>query len=227
VFVVLAVQSRIAECELPAAPEPVKVIVSPGALLDTARLPEKVVALAGVNVTVTAAIWLGVSVTGAAAPPIVKSVPVKLIALIFTFVFPELISVTVCWLLAPTGTELKFRLFAVLVRIAVELTPNPDKGTVALGSFEAVVASTRLPLAAPATRGLKFTLNVLLFPGPMLNGVAKPPMLKPFPETFAELMTSVWVPVLESLMVCEFLVPTGTLLKFTLLGVKDRVAIPR
>jgi len=43
-------------------------------------------------------------VTGAVRPVTLKPVPVDAIAEIVALAFPELVSVTVCWLLLPTAT---------------------------------------------------------------------------------------------------------------------------
>lgn len=171
----LAFQSKMALCEAATpAPEPIKVIINPGALLDTDTVPLNVAELVGVNITFTCAVWLGVSVIGADAPLLVKSAPVSVMALILTLVLPELTSVTDCWLLLPSGTELKFRLPAVLVRTAVDATPIPVSAIDVVGPATELVASTKLPGIVPADFGLKFTLNVLLLPAPIVSGVFSP-----------------------------------------------------
>jgi len=99
----------------------------------------------------------------------------------------------------------------------VAATPVPLTEMVS-GEPGALLVSEIDPLALPAEVGVKTALNVELFPGLMLNGVAMPLRLNPAPEIWACEMVTVAVPELVRLIVCELLFPTVTLPKAALVG---------
>ncbi len=197
----LAVQVNVAECAAAAVPTPVKVIVNVGALLATAMLPLKVAALVGANFTVIGAVCPAVKVKGAVKPVIVNPAPLTPTLVMLTLVFPELLSVTVCWVLVPVVTELKFTLLGLAESVVLVATPEPVSGMVMFGTVGSLLESTTLPVAAPAALGENNTLNVVLPAAAMFIGVASPVMVKPVPVTEDELKVSVAAPVFESLMV--------------------------
>jgi hypothetical protein len=79
-----------------------------------------------------------------------------------------------------------------------------------------------LPVTDPAAAGAKFTLNALLWPAGRLSGRLRPEMLKPAPVTAACVMFSVTVPVLATVAVCDWLLPTFAAM-LTLVGVTLRL----
>jgi len=75
-----------------------------------------------------------------------------------------------------------------------------------------------LPLATPADAGANVALNVVLCPALIVNGVAKPLILKAVPEEPAWEIVTPLVPEFVSVIVCDALLPTSTLPKPTLAG---------
>jgi hypothetical protein len=118
-----------------------------------------------------------------------------------TLVFPELLSVTVCWLLVPVVTELKLTLLGLALSVVLDATPEPVNGMVMFGTVGSLLESTTLPVAAPADLGENNTLKVVLPAAAMFIGVASPVMLNPVPVTEEALRASVAAPVFEILMV--------------------------
>jgi hypothetical protein len=66
-------------------------------------------------------------VTGAVRPVTLKPVPVDAIAEIVALAFPELVSVTVCWLLLPTATVPNETLAGLAPRVELVTTPVPAR----------------------------------------------------------------------------------------------------
>ncbi len=75
------------------------------------------------------------------------------------------------------------------------------------------------PVALPAVVGAKAALNVVLPPAAIVAGTVRPVMVKPAPDTVAWEIVTLALPALDSLIVCELLVPVTTLPKLALEGV--------
>src|SRR5262249_20647971 len=98
------------------------------------------------------------------------------------------------------------------------VTPTPVSGTLIEG-FVASLVTLRLPLAVPALVGAKLIEKFWICPGASVNGRAIPPRLKPFPLTTPCLILTVPEVELVRAAVCDWVEPTCTLPRLTVLGV--------
>ena len=112
----------------------------------------------------------------------------------------------------------KLRLVGLTESCSVAATPLPLSG-MAVGEPGALLTSETLPDTLPMPAGVKATLNVALLPAAMVSGTVMPVRLKPLPDTVAWEIVTLALPALDSLMVCELLVPVTTLPKLALEGV--------
>jgi len=135
-----------------------------------------------------------------------------------TFEFPVLVRLALSKLLLPKFTLPKLRLVGLAVSRKVAVTPVPLRAIVS-GELGALLTSETVPVTLPAAPGVKATLNVALLPAAMVSGTAGPVMLKPLPDTVAWEIVTLALPALDSLIVCELLVPVTTLPKLALEGV--------
>ena len=135
-----------------------------------------------------------------------------------TFEFPVLVRLALSKLLLPKFTLPKLRLVGLAVSRKVAVTPVPLRAIVS-GELGALLTSETVPVTLPAAPGVKATLNVALLPAAMVSGTARPVMLKPLPDTVAWEIVTLALPALDSLIVCELLVPVTTLPKLALEGV--------
>ncbi len=152
-----------------------------------------------------------------------KPAPETLIWEMLTLELPVSVSVTVCAALLPKFTLPKLRLVGFAVSRKVAVTPVPLRA-IASGELGALLTSetapvTPAPVTLPAALGVKPTLNVALLPAAMVSGTVMPVRLKPLPDTVAWEIVTLAVPPLDSLMVCELLVPVTTLPKLALEGI--------
>ena len=147
-----------------------------------------------------------------------KPAPETLIWETLTLELPVSVSVTVCAALLPTFTLPKLRLVGLAVSRKVAVTPVPLRA-IASGELGALLTSETVPVTLPAALGVKATLNVALLPAAMVTGAVMPVRLKSLPDTVAWEIVTLSLPVLDSLMVCELLVPVTTLPKLALEGV--------
>jgi hypothetical protein len=88
-----------------------------------------------------------------------------------------------------------------------------------------------LPVSVPPVVGVNLAMKVAVPPAAMTWPTVNPLMLKPAPEALKAEIVSDSFPVFVSVMVCGLLLPTATLLKFSLLGLIDNwacvcVAVP-
>jgi len=137
---------------------------------------------------------------------------------IVTFEFPVLVRLALSKLLLPKFTLPKLRLVGFAVSRKVAVTPVPLRA-IASGELGALLTSETAPVTLPAALGVKPTLNVALLPAAMVSGTVMPVRLKPLPDTVAWEIVTLAVPPLDSLMVCELLVPVTTLPKLALEGI--------
>ncbi len=147
-----------------------------------------------------------------------KPAPETLIWEMLTLELPVSVSVTVCAALLPKFTLPKLRLVGFAVSRKVAVTPVPLRA-IASGELGALLTSETAPVTLPAALGVKPTLNVALLPAAMVSGTVMPVRLKPLPDTVAWEIVTLAVPPLDSLMVCELLVPVTTLPKLALEGI--------
>jgi hypothetical protein len=161
---------------------------------------------------------LGIKVVPEVTPLALKPAPETVTLEMLTFEFPVLVRLALSKLLLPKFTLPKLRLVGFGVSRKVAVTPVPLIAIVS-GELGALLTSETVPVTLPAALGVKATLNVALFPAAMVSGTVMPVRLKPLPDTIACEIVTLALPALDSLMVCELLVPVTTLPKLTLDGV--------
>ena len=135
-----------------------------------------------------------------------------------TFEFPVLVRLALSKLLLPKFTLPKLKLVGFAVSRKVAVTPVPLRAIVS-GELGALLTSETVPVTLPAAPGVKATLNVALLPAAMVSGTVMPVRLKPLPDAVAWEIVTPALPALDSLIVCELLVPVTTLPKLALVGV--------
>ena len=153
----LAVQLRTAEC---ADPDTVMMAGEFAALLVTVTLPDTSAAVVGVKTTLRFAVWPAPMVTGGVRPLVVKSAPETLIWEMLTLELPVLVSVTVCVLLLPKATFPKLKEVGLAESCRIGATPVPLR-TIVVGDVGALLTRERVPVALPATVGVKLTVNAV------------------------------------------------------------------
>ena len=204
-----------------AVPVPVRAIVNgdPVALLVTVMDPVALPAAVGANFALSVALCDGLIVAGVVSPLTVKPVPAATMLEICTAAVPVLESVMLCEVLLPVATLPKFRLVGLALNWPdAAAVPVPVRAIVN-GDPVALLVTVMDPVALPAAVGANFALSVALCDGLIVAGVVSPLTVKPVPAaTMLEICTAA-VPVLESVMLCEVLLPAATLPKLTLLGV--------
>jgi hypothetical protein len=141
----------------------------------------------GVNVTVNATGWLGVTVTGNEIPLIENSegfVPPKATEDTVTLA-PLAVRVPLAVPLEPVTTLPTATVMGLTLKVpGVAAVPVPLNATVRPG-FDAFDVTEILPLKLFADGGVKMTLNDALCPGVSVKGVEIPDMLNPLPLSVA------------------------------------------
>lgn len=200
-----------------AVPVPLRVIARGefGALLTSETDPLTAPALVGANATLNVVLAPAAIVLGNERPLELNPVPLTLAAVIVTLALPPFDRVIVCELLFPVITLPKFTLDGFADNCGC--TPVPLNGMDA-GDPGALLVSEMLPEALPVAPGANFTVKEVLPPAAIVAGMARPEMLKPFPEAVACVMTVLAFPGLLKVIVAVALLPTFTELKFTLVG---------
>ena len=94
-------------------------------VVDTVIFPDRVSWVLGLKVTFIVWVWPGVSVTGRVTPLVVVSVALAVTCEIVKFVFPLLVSVTLCELELPALTLPNARPDGFADRTVVLVTPAP------------------------------------------------------------------------------------------------------
>lgn len=97
------------------------------------------------------------------------------------------------------------------------VTAVPESGILSDG-FEPSDVIVTLPVALPAAVGVNLTLRVVFAPAATVTGVVIPLRLNPLPLTAACEIVTLAPPVFVSVIVCDWLVPTVTLVKVALVG---------
>jgi hypothetical protein len=147
----------------------------------------------------------------------VKLAPVAFTPEIVTFAFPLFVTITLSELVVPSFTFPKLKLGGFAPSDALAATPVPLKAIVS-GELAALLTSVTDPDALPEDDGLKTALNVALFPAAIANGAFSPDVLKLAPVAAACEIVRLALPLFETVMVCELLLPTTTLPKAALDG---------
>jgi len=137
---------------------------------------------------------------------------------IVTLALPLLVSATLSELLLPAFTFPKLRLVVLKPSTLVEATPVPLSGMDSGEPGELLISVTE-PETAPAAVGANTALNVAFMPARMVSGALMPEILNPAPVTLTEEIVKLADPPLETVIVCELLVPVETLPKAALVGV--------
>jgi hypothetical protein len=209
---------------LPCVPVPDKAIVAgePDALLVIVMLPEALPAVVGANFAEKLVFAPALIVAGAEIPLKLNAAPEALIAEIVKAALPGLDSVMVCDALPPTRTFPKGTLAGLIVSCGWAAVAVPVSA-IASGEFGALLEIEMLPETLPAAAGANFAVKEAFCPALIVNGVDRPDMLKPVPETLAAEIVTLAVPPLARVIGTESLLPTRTLPKPTLAGVAASV----
>lgn len=112
----------------------------------------------------------------------------------------------------------------VTVKFTIGTTPFPDN-VIVVGEFVALLVSVTFPLAAPPAAGMKTALNVVDCPAFSVSGSVRPVVEKPLPVTPELEMVTLVLPVFVTVIACEFIAPTVTSPKFTLVGLALSVRV--
>ncbi len=147
-------------------------------LFTSGRLPEKLLAEAGVKPTVKAEEPPGGRESGNASPETLKPVPASDAWVTLRFAVPGLLMVSVWVLVTPTVTLPKLTLAGITEICGC--TPLPLSEIVA-GELVALLATLRLPVALPAVAGAKLTVSVKLWPAARVTVPGKPLTVNPGP----------------------------------------------
>jgi hypothetical protein len=188
-------------------------------LLVMVSCPVDVPAATGVKTTVSFTAMVGLRVTGNVRPEIVNPEPVMLALLTVTGALPVDVKVRT-WVADDSITILpKSRLVALIVSTGFEtLTPVPLRDTVAVAFEDESLVTTKLPIAAPATVGVKVICKFKAWPGSSLRGTVIAAVENPEPLTDTPLRVTGPVPVDLSEMASVAVLFTVTLPKLRLVA---------
>jgi hypothetical protein len=140
---------------------------------------------------------------------------------IVTLELPVFVNFTVAESLLPSVTLPKLSLVALAEMVALPAIPVPLAGTATLEKLPVIVAE---PVTAPADFGAKTRVRFAVVPMPRDSGSFSPLTENPMPAAVTVEMVSAAVPAFFSWIVCEFVVPTGTLPKLALAGTAETFA---
>jgi len=188
-------------CRTCAEPVPVSGIAVGefGALLTSVRLLEELVPDVGVKLTVKAVDFPGANVRGIARPVRPNPVPGPPTCVTLRLALPGFVSVIVCELVWPTVTVPKLTLPGATEICGWTPTPLSEIGS---GEFAAVLITDALPVAFPATVGVKVTLKLAACPADNVTSGAEPLRVKPLPATLTCEMLTAALPVFVSVTLC-------------------------
>jgi hypothetical protein len=192
-------------------------------LLVMVSCPVDVPTATGVKTTVSFTAMVGLRVTGNVRPEIVNPEPVMLALLMVTGALPVDVKVRT-WVAEDWITILpKFRLVALIVSAGFEaLAPVPLRDTVAVAFGDESLVTTKLPVAAPETVGVKVICKFRVWPGFSLRGKAIAAVENPEPLTDTPLRVTGAVPVDLSVMASVAALFTVTLPKLRLVALAVR-----
>jgi hypothetical protein len=185
------------------------------ALLVIVAEPLTAPAAVGAKLTVNVVVVFAASVVGKLKPVTLNPAPVNVSCEIVTDAVPEFVSVTVWELLVPVVTLPKA--MDAGDAFSCDCIPVPVSA-IESGEFGALLTTEMLPESLPEPVGANFAVTVVDWPAVNVIGVVIPEMLKPVPDTLTCDTVTLAVPLFFSVMVCELLLPTLTLPKFSLAG---------
>jgi len=174
----------------------------------------------GANVTVKVAACPGVSIMPLETPLALNPAPLVVTLEIVTFEFPVFLIDVVSELLLPSFTLPKERLVGLAPSDSVCAAPVPERPIVSVDGVP-FVARVMLPVTEEEDDGVNCALNVMLPPATIVLEGERPIWLNSVPETVICENVSVALPLFVSVMGCELVFPTLTVLKFTLDGVAE------
>jgi hypothetical protein len=161
----------------------------------------------GEKSTVNDVLWPAVNVKGKDASPLkLNPLPLAVAAEIVRLEPPVLVRVSDKLVLFPTWTLPNARLVGLAPKVPC-VTPVPASGMLKLG-FDPLDVILTLPLAAPLVVGEKSTVKDVLCPAVSVTGGASPLKLNPVPLALAAEIVSVVPPVLVSVPLSDFEVPS-------------------
>jgi hypothetical protein len=161
-------------------------------------------------------------VTGSVSPLMLNPVPLALAAEIVRLVPPLFVKVSDRLELLPTVTLPNAKLVGLGVSVPCA-TPVPESGMLRLGLLPLEVTLTP-PLTAPLDVGANVTVNEALWPAFNVTGTASPLILNPVPLALAAEIVRLVPPLLVSVWVSAFEVPTVTFPNAWLVGLA--VSVP-
>src|SRR2546427_424602 len=189
-----------------------------GALLTSEMPPDALPVVVGANCTLKVLDCPGGRVSGNVSPLMLKPAPVRLPCAMVKLALPAMVKVRLCTPVLPTSTLPKLTLGGATERIR-----RPPRSTLFPYTtlFRSLLTSEMPPDALPVVVGANCTLKVLDCPGGRVSGKVSPLMLKPGPVRSEERRVgkerrSRWSPYH-----CTPVLPTSTLPKLTLGGVKE------
>jgi hypothetical protein len=205
-----------------AVPETGTVSRELGAVLVMDRLKLALPADFGANTTLNGALCPACRVMGKFRPVKLYPAPLNEACETVTLEPPELLRVAGSVWLLPVWTDPKLTLDGATVS-APGRTAVTASGTARVG-LEASELIVRLPLKLPDVGGVEFRFRLALCPAANVMGVAIPLKLKPVPVTAAPLMVTLEPPILVTVAVCFWVLPTCTMPKTT--GLEPTPSIP-
>jgi hypothetical protein len=177
-------------------------------------------ALLGEKVTVSVADCPGIRIVPPETPLALKPEPLTVTLDISMLKFPVFVNVELNDLLLPSVIVLKFRLPGLTPSEALAAEPVPVT-LMTSGEGTPFVTSVIEPLTADVELGANAALNVTLELGAIVVDVDNPVKLTPAPFAANCEKVSAVLPVLLSVIGCEFVFPTTTLPKLTLDALAD------
>lgn len=147
-------------------------------LFTSVRLPERLLAEAGVKLMVKAEEPPGGTENGNASPEKLKPVPISDACVTLRFAVPGFLMVTAWVLVKPTVTLPKLTLAGITEICGC--TPLPPSEIVA-GELVALLTKLRLPVALPTVAGAKLTVSEKLWPAARVTAPLKPLTVNPAP----------------------------------------------
>ena len=179
--------------------------------------PLTVVAVVGLNCTLSVALCDGASVNGVATPLAAKAWPLTLTCEIVALLLPVFVIVRFWFAELPAFTFPKLKEAGETDNVDVAAVPVPVTAMPA-GEFGAFDTTLIVPLVLPEVCGANCTLNVLLWLGAIVIGAVSPVMVTPAPVALSCVIFRLAVPVLVITTGCDFDCPFIKLPKLMLAG---------
>jgi hypothetical protein len=224
---VLAVQVKVAECELALTPDPDTEMRAGELVAELAMvmIPARFPAAAGAKVTSNVAFCPGARIIPAETPPVVNSASELLTWEMDTLEFPALVIVIPETPLLPRGTFPKVKLDELTFNREVLETPVPLTVTVA-GELAALLMKDTVPEAIPAAVGENNKLIVDCLPAPTVIGSDKFVIVNPGAAILSCVTIRFDPPVFDTEIDWETVLPTATDPKLIDGGDTEMAAVP-